>query len=113
MVVGQHVALGHHNAAAGALQHLTAVVFIVAAAVIAALATAGGWLGWRGAIVAGLGLAMSATAIALRILDDRSDLQASYGQRAFAILLFQDMSVVPLLALLLEVMMSRKVEASL
>ena len=50
--------------------------------------------------MAGLGLAMSATAIALRILDDRSDLQAPYGQRAFAILLFQDMSVVPLLALL-------------
>ncbi len=43
---------------------------------------------------------MSATAIALKILEDRGDLQQTYGQRAFAILLFQDMSVVPLLALL-------------
>src|SRR5262249_17789157 len=44
--------------------------------------------------------AMSATAIALKVLEDRGDLQQTYGQRAFAILLFQDMSVVPLLALI-------------
>src|ERR1700730_10087766 len=43
---------------------------------------------------------MSATAIALEILEDRGELQREYGQRAFAILLFQDMAVVPLLALL-------------
>ena len=43
---------------------------------------------------------MSATAIALKILEERGQLQQPYGQRAFAILLFQDMSVVPLLALL-------------
>ena len=53
-----------------------------------------------GAIVAGLALAMSATAIALQILEERGQLQQDYGQRAFAILLFQDMAVVPLLALL-------------
>ena len=54
---------------------------------------------WRGALVAGLALALSATSIALRILEERGHLQQDYGQRAFAILLFQDMSVVPLLAL--------------
>ena len=38
-------------------------------------------------------------AIALEILEERGELQpAGYGQRAFAILLFQDMAVVPLLA---------------
>ena len=51
-------------------------------------------------VVAGLALALSATAIALRILEERGQLQQAYGQRAFAILLFQDMAVVPLLALL-------------
>jgi len=45
-------------------------------------------------------LAMSATAIALEILEERGQLQQDYGQRAFAILLFQDMAVVPLLAVL-------------
>ena len=43
---------------------------------------------------------MSATAIALQILEERGQLQETYGQRAFAVLLFQDMAVVPLLALL-------------
>ena len=58
-----------------------------------------GLFDWRGALVAGLALALSATSIALRILEERGHLQQPYGQRAFAILLFQDMSVVPLLAL--------------
>jgi glutathione-regulated potassium-efflux system protein KefB len=57
-------------------------------------------IGWRGSIVAGLALAMSATAIALQLLDERGDMQTTYGQRAFAVLLFQDMAVVPILALI-------------
>src|SRR6185312_17413596 len=59
-----------------------------------------GLLAWRGAVIAGLALALSATAIALQILEERGQLQHDYGQRAFAILLFQDMAVVPLLAAL-------------
>jgi Kef-type K+ transport system membrane component KefB len=66
---------------------------------IAGLALLTGLFDWRGALVAGLALALSATSIALRILEERGHLQHDYGQRAFAILLFQDMSVVPLLAL--------------
>ncbi|NBJ11280.1 monovalent cation:proton antiporter-2 (CPA2) family protein [Microvirga arsenatis] len=50
--------------------------------------------------VTGVALALSATAIALQMLGERNDLQTPYGQRSFAILLFQDLSVVPLLALL-------------
>ena len=66
---------------------------------IAGLALLTGRFDWRGALVAGLALALSATSIALRILEDRGHLQQDYGERAFAILLFQDMSVVPVLAL--------------
>src|SRR2546423_8564544 len=72
---------------------------VLTAGAIAGLAIATGLFNWRAALVAGLALALSATSIALRILEDRGTLQAPYGQRAFAILLFQDMSVVPLLAL--------------
>lgn len=50
------------------------------------------------AVVAGLALALSATAIALQMLEERGALQTPYGQRTFAVLLFQDMSVVPILA---------------
>jgi glutathione-regulated potassium-efflux system protein KefB len=79
---------------------LGAAQLVLTAAVLAGIAFALGLTGWRGAIIAGLALAMSATAIALKILEERGHLQQTYGQRAFAVLLFQDMSVVPILALL-------------
>jgi len=79
---------------------LGAAQLLLTAAILGGLVVAAGLASWRGAIIAALALAMSATAIALKILEERGDLQQSYGQRAFAILLFQDMSVVPLLALL-------------
>ena len=52
-----------------------------------------------GAFVAGVSFAMSATAIALQILDERGTLQSAYGQRTFSVLLFQDMAIVPVLAI--------------
>jgi glutathione-regulated potassium-efflux system protein KefB len=79
---------------------LGAAQLALTATVLGSLAFALGLTGWRGAVIAGLALAMSATAIALKILEERGQLQQTYGQRAFAILLFQDMSVVPILALL-------------
>ncbi|MBD8892994.1 monovalent cation:proton antiporter-2 (CPA2) family protein [Roseibium litorale] len=50
-------------------------------------------------LVAGLGLALSSTAFAVQILQERGQLSAPYGQRAFGILLFQDIAIVPLLAM--------------
>jgi monovalent cation:proton antiporter-2 (CPA2) family protein len=52
------------------------------------------------AIVAGVALAFASTAIALQLLDERGGMQTQYGRRAFAVLLFQDMAVVPVLALM-------------
>jgi monovalent cation:proton antiporter-2 (CPA2) family protein len=54
---------------------------------------------WRTAIVAGAGLALSSTAFAVPLMEERSELTQPYGQRAFAILLMQDLAIVPLLAL--------------
>ncbi|KAB0264528.1 monovalent cation:proton antiporter-2 (CPA2) family protein [Microvirga brassicacearum] len=51
-------------------------------------------------IVTGMALALSSTAIGLQMLNERNDLQAAYGQRSFAVLLFQDLSVVPILFIL-------------
>lgn len=51
------------------------------------------------AIIAGFGLALSSTAFSLQILQERGQLSTPYGQRAFGILLLQDMAIVPLLAL--------------
>lgn len=53
----------------------------------------------RASIVAGLGLALSSTAFAAPLMEERSELTSAYGQRAFSILLMQDLAIVPLLAL--------------
>jgi glutathione-regulated potassium-efflux system ancillary protein KefC len=56
---------------------------------------------WRVALVAGLGLALSSTAIALQLISERNLRSTSSGQAAFSILLFQDVAAIPILALLL------------
>ena len=99
-LIGLELELGQLLAMRRAIFGLGAAQLTVTALAVAALAHFLDLLGWRAAIVAGVALAMSATAIALQILEDRGQLQQDYGQRAFAILLFQDMAVVPLLALL-------------
>ncbi|MCC7327974.1 MAG: cation:proton antiporter [Burkholderiales bacterium] len=52
------------------------------------------------AIVVGFGLAMSSTAIVLAWLGERAQLGEAAGRQTFAILLFQDLAVIPLIALL-------------
>ncbi len=51
-------------------------------------------------IVAGMALALSSTALALQPLTERGALQNKGGQAVFAILLFQDIAVIPMLAVL-------------
>ena len=55
--------------------------------------------GWRASLVAGLGLALSSTAFVMQMLEERGELRQPHGQKAFAILLMQDLAIVPLLAL--------------
>ena len=57
-------------------------------------------LSWQSATVVGFGLAMSSTAIVLAWLSERGELSSPSGRGAFAILLFQDLAVIPLIALL-------------
>ena len=99
-LIGLELELARLLAMRRAIFGLGAAQLALTTAILAGIALAIGLVSWRGAIVVGLALAMSATAIALQILEERGDLQQVYGQRAFAILQFQDMSVVPLLALL-------------
>jgi monovalent cation:proton antiporter-2 (CPA2) family protein len=54
---------------------------------------------WPGAIILGLGLAMSSTAIVLPLLAERELLQKRAGRDGFAVLLFQDLAFIPLVAL--------------
>ena len=57
-------------------------------------------IAWPTALVAGLGLALSSTAIALQSIHERNLMHTSSGQAGFSILLFQDVAAIPILALL-------------
>ncbi|MFN7131790.1 MAG: monovalent cation:proton antiporter-2 (CPA2) family protein, partial [Myxococcales bacterium] len=52
------------------------------------------------ALVTGVGLSLSSTAFALQLLAEKNELATEHGQSSFGILLFQDLAVIPLLALL-------------
>jgi glutathione-regulated potassium-efflux system protein KefB len=67
----------------------------------AVLGAAALWAGatWTGAAILGLGLALSSTAIVLPLLAERNLLALTSGRDSFAVLLFQDLASVPLIAL--------------
>jgi glutathione-regulated potassium-efflux system protein KefB len=71
---------------------------IITAALIGVIALVCG-IDWHIAIVAALGLALSSTAIDLQILSERKQLNHDHGRLAFAILLFQDLVTLPVIAL--------------
>jgi monovalent cation:proton antiporter-2 (CPA2) family protein len=48
--------------------------------------------------IAGFGLALSSTAFSMQILEENNQLNTSHGQDTFAVLMFQDLAVVPILA---------------
>lgn len=64
------------------------------------------------AIVAGVALALSSTAIVLQILAERRSLVSPHGHAAFGILLFQDVAASPLLAVLPLLGTARAAEAA-
>lgn len=55
---------------------------------------------WQAAVAVGCALALSSTAIVLQSLAERGQLKTQTGQNVFAVLLFQDIAVIPILALL-------------
>ena len=68
--------------------------FVIAAAFVAASVMPA-----NAAIIAGFSFAFSSTALALQLLRERGEMNTSHGARSFSILLFQDLAVIPLLAL--------------
>ncbi|HLX24744.1 MAG TPA: glutathione-regulated potassium-efflux system protein KefC [Usitatibacter sp.] len=57
-------------------------------------------LAWQGALIGGLSLALSSTAIAMQQLAERNELNTPTGRASFGILLFQDIAAIPLIALI-------------
>jgi CPA2 family monovalent cation:H+ antiporter-2 len=64
-------------------------------------ATGRAWgLSWQGAVALGAALAMSSTAILIKLMAERLELDTEHGRRVIGVLLFQDLAVVPLLVLI-------------
>jgi monovalent cation:H+ antiporter-2, CPA2 family len=59
-----------------------------------------GDMGWQSALALGCALAMSSTAIVVKMMAERLELESEHGKRVMGVLLFQDLAVVPLLVLI-------------
>ncbi len=57
-------------------------------------------LDWHSAVALGGALAMSSTAVVVKLMAERLELESEHGRRVMGVLLFQDLAVVPLLVLI-------------
>src|SRR6476469_9260217 len=79
---------------------LTIVIGTVASLTLAAALPSIWRMDWRTALALSGALAMSSTAIVVKLLADRLELESEHGKRVMGVLLFQDLAVVPLLVLI-------------
>jgi glutathione-regulated potassium-efflux system protein KefB len=77
---------------------LGAAQVVISALVLGAMAMFFGFR-WQPALFAGAALALSSTAFALQVMEETGELSARHGRLAFAVLLFQDLAAIPLIAL--------------
>ena len=87
------VKMGRYVIQGGAIQMLATMGIVASVAIIAGLRV-------NNAILWGALIALSSTAIILKIYADRGELDSSHGRVVVAILLFQDLCVVPLMVLM-------------
>ena len=78
---------------------LGALQVAISAVILGAAGLALG-LPWVAALIVGLSLSLSSTAFALQTLAEKGQMPTRHGRAAFSILLFQDLAVIPILALL-------------
>ena len=73
----------------------------MAGALLLARWLGGAWdMGWQTALALSGTLAMSSTAIVVKLMAERAEIESEHGRRVLGILLFQDLAVVPLLVLI-------------
>ncbi len=84
----------------GPILGLGGLQVVVTAGVLAAIGFYVLALTWQASIAIGLILSLSSTAIALQLLMERQHLKSESGQASFAVLLFQDIAVIPIIAFL-------------
>lgn len=57
-------------------------------------------LSWQAALVVGMPLALSSTALVMQLLEERDEINTPLGEKSFSILLFQDLAIVPMVTII-------------
>ncbi len=85
----------------GLMQVLATMAVVTVGGVALSHWVGGIWdMGWQTALALSGVLAMSSTAIVVKLMAERAELESEHGRRVMGILLFQDLAVVPLLILI-------------
>ena len=79
---------------------LTLLIVTVASLFLATLAPTLWKMEWQTALALSGAMAMSSTAIVVKLMADRLEIESEHGKRIMGVLLFQDLAVVPLLVLI-------------
>ncbi|MBM3361432.1 MAG: potassium transporter [Betaproteobacteria bacterium] len=99
--LGKLRAMRQHVFGLGLLQVVLTMVAIGGGALLLGWLAPRLWnLSWQGALALAGAAAMSSTALVVKLLSDRLELDSEHGRRIMGILLFQDLAVVPLLVLI-------------
>ena len=94
-------AMRRHVFGLGLLQVVLTIALATAGSLLMGVMAPALWdMDWRTALALSGGVAMSSTAIVVKLLVERLELDAEHGKRIMGILLFQDLAVVPLLVLI-------------
>jgi len=85
----------------GLFQVLLTIVLVTFGSLFLAALAPGLWkMGWQTALVLSGALAMSSTAVVVKLMAERLELESEHGKRVMGVLLFQDLAVVPLLVVI-------------
>ncbi len=94
-------AMRKHVFGLGLLQVLLTIVLATGASVFLSAAAHQYWqMSWQSALALGGALSMSSTAIVVKLMVERLEMDSEHGKRIMGVLLFQDLAVVPLLVLI-------------
>ena len=94
-------AMRRHVFGLGLLQVLLTLVIVTLASLFLATLAPTLWkMEWQTALALSGAMAMSSTAIVIKLMADRLELESEHGKRVVGVLLFQDLAVVPLLVLI-------------
>jgi monovalent cation:H+ antiporter-2, CPA2 family len=94
-------AMRKHVFGLGLLQVLLTIVIATGASIFLSMVAQQYWqMSWQSALALGGALSMSSTAIVVKLMVERLEMDSEHGKRVMGVLLFQDLAVVPLLVLI-------------